>query len=414
MYSLRLSYRRLFLTVLVLAQAVLVAVFLYVQINRPKEATGNVVSFFQGLDTYKHNLITYHTVDSKINLRSVGARYSFIDFNSSVCYKNGTDLMSMNRTKNLQWSCNCLQGWHGIDCGQPEVFWRAMLANRKPIKVKGPRFFERRIIYIFTVDQFSESVADIRVNELNDIVDLFILYESQSDNYLESKLNNNFLKEFHKKILYVKGNLTDIWRTVKPLLKNLRNEDLLVTSNSSEILNKHALSFTKYYDNWPQPLRFRLRWSVFGFFWIHPSKTIITGGACTVSYLKHNLDDRLDFLIDNRTLSNPAHKGIILGDLNHFGGWYCEYCTDANRIVEFLKTRKSDIIDWNKVNNPKIDNQFIEDLIENGIYIDSKTELKRSHRYSDNYYAPKFVTDFSWKYDYLIINFYSKIDYYEG
>ncbi|CAH0560669.1 unnamed protein product [Brassicogethes aeneus] len=406
----RPNCRKLFLGLLIVAQIILVGTFLYIQIKEAEERSESV-TFLKNVDIVEQHSVTYHTVNSKINLRSIGGRYSFIDFNSSVCFKNGTDLLSMNRTKNLQWQCNCLPGWHGIDCGQPEVFWRAMLANRKPVQIKGPRVFERRIIYVFKVDTFSESVADIRVNELSDIVDLFILYENEGDNFLMNKLNNNFLKEFHSKILYVNSNLSKVWKKVKSILKNLRSEDLLVTSNNSEIINKNALSFAKFYDNWPQPLRFRLRWSVFGFFWIHPGKTIITAGACTVSYLKQNLQDRLDFLIDNRTLSNSVYKGIILGDLNHFGGWYCEFCTEATKIVENIK-KNNELIDWNKVKN--IDNNFVEDLIENGIYVDSKTELIRGHRYSDNYFAPKFVTDYGWKYDYLVINFYSKLDYYEG
>lgn len=214
--------------------------------------------------------------------------------------------------------------------------------------------------------------------------------------------------------MYIREKREYLWKKVKGRLKNLRNDDIILSSNSNEIPNRDALIFLKFYDQWPQPIKFRLRWSVFGFFWMHPSRTIISGGACTVSFLKEMFNNKLSLLTDNKTLSSQIYKGIILGDLNHYGGWFCEYCNDPAQIVEFLASKPKNVINWDRIDKQKIDNSYIEDLIENGVYIDGKTQLVKAHKYRDSYFAPRFVNDHNWRYDFLLINFYSKLDYYEG
>ncbi|RZB40210.1 Glyco transf 17 domain containing protein [Asbolus verrucosus] len=359
----------------------------------------------------EHPKFTYHTTESRIFLKSINTRAQFMDFNSSLCYINGTDLVSMKRSKDFHWQCKCLPGWHGKDCGQPEVVWRAFLTYRKPIKITGPRTYERRIIYLFMVDKFSETIAEVRINELGNIVDLFILYDAEKSDFLQNKLNNNFLKEYHKKILYLQENNVNNFLQI---IKNIRDDDIILSSGGNAIPNKFAINFLKYYNKWPEPIRFRLRWSVFGFFWVHPSKTIITGGACSISYFKEVFNKKIQTLNDNRTLSNSLYKGIILGDLNHYGGWYCEYCYDVTQILEYLTRKQPSYINLEKIERQKIDGAFLEDIIENGLYIDGKTELLRTHRYHDNYFAPYYVLENNWKYDFLLINLYSKIDYYDG
>lgn len=387
------NYKRLSIWILLFTQILLITSYFYLKVDIDTE--NEKISFINS-PSEEQPKRTYHTSESRIFLKSVNTHTKFIDFNSSLCYLNGTDLASMTR-KEFNWQCNCLPGWHGKDCGQPEVIWRAFLTHRKPMKITGPRSFERRIIYVFAVDKFSDIMAEIRINELGNIVDLFILYEDEESEFLERKLNNNYVKNYHEKILYLKTNNID---KALRLIRNLRDDDVILSSERNEVPNKFAINFLKFYDKWPEPIRFRLRWSVFGFFWVHPSKTIITGGACSVSYLRGNFNNKISSLHFN--------KGIILGDLNHYGGWYCEYCNDVAQIIEYLSS-KPHAINLDKIQ--KIDNAFLEDVIENGLYIDGKTELLRTHRYRDNYFAPFFVSENSWNYDFLLTNFYSKIDY---
>lgn len=396
-----------------MCQMFLILIYFYAQLRPNKRTPQYGIKFLKSEDDFGDLQTTYHTLKSNIILKTVSTRQSYIDFNSSLCFKNGTDLASMKINQGINWKCNCLPGWHGNDCGLPEVLWRAVLANKKPIKIKGPRTFERRVIYLFKVDKFSEYLADIRINDLGTVVDLFILYEDDTTDYLQGKLDANFCKEYQHKILYVKNDGFNLWKKIKQYLKNLRNDDIILSSETNELPNRDALIFLKFYDHWPQPIKFRYRWSVFGFFWMHPGRTITGGGACTVSFLKESFSNNITLLTDNKTLSSPVYKGLTLGDLNHYGGWYCDYCNDPANIVEFLASKPTNVINWDKIEHQKIDNSYIEDLIENGVYIDGKTELKKAHKYQDTYFAPKFVMEHDWKYDFLLINFYSKADYYD-
>ncbi|XP_044254429.1 beta-1,4-mannosyl-glycoprotein 4-beta-N-acetylglucosaminyltransferase [Tribolium madens] len=400
------NYKRLSVWILLFTQILLIMSYFYLKVDRDI-IKSEKISFINSHNEEQPKR-TYHTSDSRIFLKSINTHTKFSDFNSSLCYINGTDLVSMKRSKVFNWQCNCLPGWHGKDCGQPEVIWRAFLTHRKPIKITGPRSFERRIIYVFAVDEFSDIMAEIRINELGNIVDLFVLYEDEGSDFLERKLNNNFVKNYHEKILYLKTkNINNALR----LIRNLRDDDVILVSERNEVPNKFAIIFLKYYEKWPEPIRFRLRWSVFGFFWVHPSKTMITGGACSVSFLRGNFNNNISSL---HGTSTPLNKGIILGDLNHYGGWYCEFCNDVAQIIEFLSSKPQPGINLEKIAQRKIDNAFLEDLVENGLYIDGKTELLRTHRYRDNYFAPYYVSENSWNYDFLLTNMYSKIDYYEG
>ncbi|ERL89366.1 hypothetical protein D910_06737 [Dendroctonus ponderosae] len=162
------------------------------------------------------------------------------------------------------------------------------------------------------------------------------------------------------------------------------------TSPSNEIPDRSSLIFMKFYENIPEPIYFRLKWSVFGFFWIHPKKTVISGGACTVSYLRNELNNDLNTLTSSKTIATFASKGILLGDLNHTGGWFCEYCASPQDIIEFFTSNSSkQLINWNQIGTDKITHKFIENLIELGLYIDGKSELGRGHRYP----ASVFVGD---------------------
>lgn len=357
----------------------------------------------------KRSKLTYHTINTKLKLKTSPSSSFYADFNISVCYKSGSDLNLMKRSKSLNWECKCLPDWHGNDCAQPEVIWRAFLSTRMPLTLKGPRKYLRRVVYIFEVNEFTEAITEIRVNELNDLVDLFVLYEDKSNNTLEHKLQNGFLKNFQSKIMYIRvSKVKNVWINVKKAVLNLNEDDIILIGGLTDIPNKFALQYLKLYDKWPQPLLFRLRWSVYGFFWLHPSKTIIKPGACTVSYLYDTLDDNIE------SLSNEKEgKSLIIGDLNHFGGWQCEYCYESHQILkafEDLLIKRQ--IRFNSVDKLKIDNAYIEDLIENGVYVDDTTVLLRTHRNQDNYFAPPYVKENNWKYDWLLINLYSKMDYY--
>ncbi|KAL3265931.1 hypothetical protein HHI36_010120 [Cryptolaemus montrouzieri] len=409
MYFCKINYRILILWIFVIIQILLIILYYYVQKGETTEFYNGRISFLNSEHFGIHSNKTYHKEGDIIKLRKHRVRDKFVDFNSSLCFMNGTDLKSMNRLKN-SWACNCKTGWHGLECGQPEVVWRALLTYRKKLNIKGPRPFARRILYISEVDEFVENLIEVRVNELYEVVDMFILIENNGSK-IEKLLNNDFLKKYHKQIFYLQNQENkDVWLTVSSSVHDLENDDIILMSKSFEIPNKFTLTFIKYYDNWPEPISFRLRWSVFGFFWKHPDKTRTEGIACSVKYMKKNFDANFKYLRKGKT-----EPGLIFGDLNHYGGWYCEYCMQPYQVIKFANQNEDvKILKWKELNKVIIDTSYIEDLIENGLYIDGKTELGRSRKYQDNYFAPGYVLDNSMKFDYLLINLYTKLDYYEG
>ncbi|XP_017781156.1 PREDICTED: beta-1,4-mannosyl-glycoprotein 4-beta-N-acetylglucosaminyltransferase [Nicrophorus vespilloides] len=402
----RLNLKRISVGILLILQICVISLFFNMQPSY-KQSSRSSVSFLVATPNNKTDSkpTTYHTSHSKILLKSINTRKLYEDFNSSLCYKKGTDIKLMKRSHNT-WKCECLPGYHGIDCGQAEVIWRTLLTLRKPIQLKG-RSFERRIIYIFEISEITRTISDIRLNELNQTVDLFVLYELNSD-FMGNQMTYNFLKEFHDKILYLRVTKVDkLWFQVNRVIGNLKQDDLILVSGFNEIPNVAALQFFKLYDNWPEPISFRLRWSVFGFFWIHPNKTFLKVQAFTKKYLYEGLNNRLSSIISN----NKTTSNFNIGDLNHYGGWYCEFCNDPIKIIDELNRLPKQIFDDG--NAKTIDANYVEELIENGIYIDGKTELLRAHRFRESYFAPTFLTENTWKYDYLMLNIYSKMDYYE-
>lgn len=204
---------------------------------------------------------------------------------------------------------------------------------------------------------------------------------------------------------------------MKKIVKNIRDDDIYVTTDAEQILNSRALMFLKMYDGWPQPIGFRLRWSVFGFFWQHPAKTTtITVGACTVGLMReaHLRPSSLvldkpggDGGIANNEVSESL--GLVIGDLNHYGGWYCQFCQDPANIIQAVREK-------NKTKELSLDRSvdvpFIEDLIGAGTWFDEKTSLLRAYKSRESYYAPETVMNETWKYDWLVENFYAKMDYY--
>jgi hypothetical protein len=71
-------------------------------------------------------------------------------------------------------------------------------------------------------------------------------------------------------------------------------------------------------------------------------------------------------------------------------------------------------IDWDRMSSKKIDITYIEDLVGTGLWLDGVTALIRKSQHRDLYFAPEYVANNTWKYDFLYNNFYSKLDYYNN
>lgn len=336
-----------------------------------------------------------------------------------MCWKSGVDQRKMRSNEHLE-KCICNQGWHGLDCGQPEVVWRAIMASKQNISLKS-RKTARRVIHIFFLYEYNSAIAEVIVEELYDVVDLFVIcdFNNAEDNF-RHKLFKGLLQREQKKILYIniatKSHKPSrmiskyVWEKIKTVVQNLRDDDIYVTTEPEQILNSRALMFLKVYDGWPQPIGFRLRWLVYGFFWQHPLKTTIMLGAYTIGLMRDAYQS--NSILQQQFVEDASERdviGLVIGDLNHYGGWYCYLCqAPANIIINLHNKVQSNEIHIAET----IDVPFIEDLIGSGLWLDSKTNLLRVSKSRDTYFAPETILNNTWKYDWLVENFYAKLDYY--
>ncbi|XP_055386384.1 uncharacterized protein LOC129615282 [Condylostylus longicornis] len=376
-----------------------------------------------------------------------------------TCFRQGTiiDSDEDNNTalyKNIQ-ECRCKVEWHGKDCSQPEIIWRALMTSRVRTlksKIKINEKLRNKIIYMITGHFISLDILEIQLLELSKSVDYFILCQKpfKTKNILtthnfynkvsiEKKLKLKVSPELYKRILVCdeqspsnnissKGKCTPklAYEGFKSKLSNLDNlklNDIFVFSEDDEILNYRAIKYFQYGNDRPfgGVTRFRLKYNVYGFFWQHPLGTKISSALCSINDLEKN------FKGDPERLLNTKKPSLLIGDLNHIGGWYCRYCYQPNEIVDKLtieSVTKSDakislvpqnlktneILFPKQIKNGQIDSNYIQNLIASGLYIDGKVGLTKQHRYSDKYYSPDYVENNSWKFNNLLVNMFVSIN----
>lgn len=334
-----------------------------------------------------------------------------------ICFREGT----RNDTRDIQGYfnplCSCGPEWHGKDCGQPEVLWRAFMTTttrHQALSLSAPRKIPHNIFYIISTNGFNMQTLEMQMLELIHVVDFYVLCDAGTagdadrEFHLKYHMNTGFLKQYHERLLLVsaspEGSCTP--RTMYKHLKialpvsDFRRDDVIVYSRANEILSHRAINFFKWYDNWPQPVKFRLKHNVYGFFWQHAENTVVSSVAATIGMLEDS------FKGDPERLLNTPKPGLIVGDLNHFGGWLCEYCAQSNDIVKQI------IWEGGSHNfssaKKKIDADYIQGLIVNGLYVDGKSGLTQLRRYQEKYFCPDYVTQTSWKFDNLLINIFAK------
>lgn len=345
-----------------------------------------------------------------------------------ICFREGTK----NDTKDIKGDfnpiCSCKPEWHGKDCGQPEVLWRAFMTNaRQHFNLSAPRKIPHNVFYIIEMNGFTLETLEIQILELVHVVDLFVLcdIENRSDGTdhattavtekkdlkIRHHLNNTgFFKQYQDNIIVVVDK-TCVPSTVYKLLKtsvqltDMHPDDVLIFSRANEILSHKAINFFKWYDNWPQPVHFRLKYNVYGFFWQHPQNTVVGSVASTIGTLEDT------YASDPLMILNNVKQGLTVGDLNHFGGWYCEYCAQPIDIVHQIQweakmTGKNQQIFLS--HKGAVTAEHVQNWIVNGIYVDGKQNLIMLRKYQEKYFCPEYVSQQSWRFDNLIINIFAK------
>lgn len=422
----KLSEKKVFLWSLFLLQVFLIGFFLVFGSsfsdlddvnggNSHHDSAVQFVSKSNGNDEFpneRNNLVSGNQQRITVNASGVYAN----EFEGKLhCFRDG---LVQNRNGTSQ-ECVCQLDYHGKDCGQPEVLWRAFMNAKVPLNLSAtPRPHPHKIFYMIRTIGGAASIEtlEIQLMELIQVVDLFIICDHQDkgttnnkDRLLKQNAKTGFLKQFRYKILLLDDDHTMC--TLKTMYRHFRSrmapgmvsdDDILVISNNDEILNWRAIKYFKWYDHWPQPTRFRLKYTVYGYYWQHPESTRLGSAACQISVLEEV------FKSDPERVMLGRKPGMIVGDLNHVGGWYCQYCYHPLNIVKKLMVEAKDLFAHNRIQI--IDESYVESLIANGLYVDGKLGLTRLHRFADKYYAPEYITNASWKYESILSNVYATYD----
>ncbi|CRL05566.1 CLUMA_CG018495, isoform A [Clunio marinus] len=321
-------------------------------------------------------------------------------------------------------ACICQPEWHGHACSEPEIIWRAFIASRQPMS-NPPKIIKHphNVFYIIEgVTSINMETLEIQMLELINIVNLFVICDlikvEDSSILMKHQMNKGFLQSFKDQILLVKDETCssgNVYRQMKKILgSQIHPLDVLIYGHRDEILNRKAVKYLKWHSNWPQPLRFRLKWNVYGFFFQHPDKTVISSIACQI-----NVFEQIYGSDANKIQSNQNSPTIItVGDLNHIGGWFCEFCHQPIDIIrklhldsKIITNKSNDPLKETYHRKPIINIEFVQNLIQHGLYIDGKLQLKKLQHYNDvKYFSPESVTKDRWKFDNIVSNFFSKWD----
>lgn len=367
------------------------------------------------------------------------------------CFNEGTNNESRLRgdtddSNPFQEHCECLPDWHGRDCGQPEVIWRALLTAKIPFKVKDPSREEaHRLVYMIEGPFLNLDLIELQIKAVIKVVDYFLIYFKR--NILNRKdlktlkyrlklilpTKNYFL--YHCKLPTYNNNncsATEAYRLFRQqqLPSNaIKPSDIFIYTNDKTILGHRALNFLKYYSSEISTvIQFRLKFSVYGFYWQHPKQTYLTGLISSFQTLDNCESNPSMLLAQISSQTTNQQQLLVIGDLNHFGGWFCKYCQEPDEIInELLQPQQSSsiattassamtiqnhiVFPTDERQSPHIDVAYIQKLISTGIYLkDGTTHLQRVRRFSDKYYAPIYAAEQSWKYGHLLVNIYESLE----
>lgn len=351
-----------------------------------------------------------------------------------VCFREGIDsLNELNRAshdvnnKTEDYSdlpaCTCRSEFHGKECSEPEIIWRAFMTSRQPSRSPTFTRHPHNIFYIIKgVTSINMETLEIQFLELLGIVNLFVLCDSikteDASLLMRHQVNNKFLSKYKDYVLLLRDDSCSSFNIYRQMRKILGSQmhplDVLISGQNDEILNRKAVHYLKWHNNWHQPLRFRLRWNVYGFFFQHPENTIIGSLACQLNFLEQFYKSDPDKILANH--QNPTI--VTVGDLNHLGGWFCEYCYQPIDIIrklhldsKLLSNKPSDPLKESYHRKPTINIEYVQNLIQFGLYIDGKLELHKLRHYQNTkYFAPEIVAKNRWKFDNVVTNFYSSWD----
>ncbi|XP_014670875.1 PREDICTED: beta-1,4-mannosyl-glycoprotein 4-beta-N-acetylglucosaminyltransferase-like [Priapulus caudatus] len=299
----------------------------------------------------------------------------------------------------------------------------------------------RRISHAINVNHEVDT-SEVRFHELSDVVDVFIICESNYTAFGNAEEPNisftaakGFLKEFQHKIAYIfldhfpREKKEDGWAADRYLrtfmgkkaltqIIGYRPDDLIVLADADEIPSSDVLWFLKMYDGYSEPIAFTLRWSYYGFFWKGPNdKHTQVISAATIAYVKYVCDsDLIKLRRPPKQLNSDAYRSAFNRSVltwtigppqGPFAGWHCSWCFPPQGIqTKLISAQNGDFPRWGNF-KAKQNLDYIKGLIRDGKYFDGSHPFNAIVTLkSDDFYAPSYVLSNPKRFSYLLHNPY--------
>ena len=359
----------------------------------------------------------------------------FIKNGADLCFTGGTAHASQGAGQISYNGCLCEKGWHGRYCSIPESVYFS--TGSRFVEALKPRNISRRVVSAVAFNMEFE-LLEARLHELHDVVDVFIILESNYTNYGEAKplrllqkMRDGYLKQFHSKILYLfwgrfpSGGREDGWIVDQYMrmfigqagmrrVLNTRPDDIFLYTDADELPSREAILFLRMHDGYSEPFGISLRWSVFGFFWRQLDTTRVMIG-CTVGmfrYVFKNDGYQLrsgDYQAQsNRMLNAYVKSGAFvyewhLGDNSAFAGWHCSWCLPPVRVrTKLTSAINADFPRWGDFPE-KLQLSYLRHLIKSGTWFDDKTRFGRLVNWKEeSKFAPNYLLQNFNKFKYLL------------
>lgn len=191
------------------------------------------------------------------------------------CFRQGT-LPPAHSEKAEE--CLCSEGYHGADCGIPQVVWNSSFleaGTRQGAWVRR-RVKPRRLLGIFTVTgPFQLDFLRLQIAYLRPIVDVFVI--ADKTNRLLADIERTFggQQEYTKIVYLPLNNRSNSTATAEDMLQHLfwkrlsdfRLDDLLVWTDLTTVPLADVLLFLKLYDGYSEPVYLNVRQLAYSFLW---------------------------------------------------------------------------------------------------------------------------------------------------
>ena len=374
--------------------------------------------------------------------------FTTLDLNT-ICFTKGTNI----EISRIHKKCKCFKNYFGDDCGIPSYIWKTGNNAKLLPNIVRRRKLPRRIIYALPVNHEFD-LFETRMAMHSDVVDVFILHESNNTNsgHLKPRLffnkfrNEGWFRDVYHKFIYIfqdtfpeegksNGQIADAFMrkhlgqtAFNHRLNGAKDDDMFIYNDGDELIRPEVITFLKLYEGFTDPIGFKYRWAIFGFFW-----TIIESkfgevrnfetAAMTVGFFRdfYKYDASVikgsEFEKDNelnvalKKSYTEKGKRIKLFKCAEDAGWHCSYCFKPEGVRK--KLLDAPVSDWPRWGDDPVKSNatYIRNLIRNGQFFDSRYFRGSTSNVltleTDPEIAPQYMLQNLDKFKYLIINEYT-------